>query len=119
MLEKSLLVEDRRDAGQPQDMLSGVGEPEIQNRETPGSAPWEADHPINLRLSIPFLFKRYYVTLVAGEERRSPERRTAERQKHPVKTTGNTLFLFAAGTILGLAVLGALQMLTVHLFGGP
>lgn len=118
MPENSLLTEDREDSRLPRDKLSNVGEPEIRNRRTPGSALWEGDHPINLRLSIPLLFKRYYVTIVAGEERRSPERRLAERQKHPIKTTGNVIALFISGIIVGLAALGALQLLTVHLFGG-
>jgi len=101
----------------PEEVVSSVGEPDIMNRRVPGSVPWESDHRINLRLSIPFLFKRYYVTIVAGEERRSPERRAAERQKHPITTTANVIFFVAAGTILGFAALGALQMLTIYLFG--
>ena len=68
---------------------------------TAGGVPWDGDHPVNLRLSIPLLFKRYYVTIVAGEERRSPERLAEEREKHPLTTTANMIFLFTVGFILG------------------
>ena len=77
--------------------------------------PWESDHPINLRLSIPLLFKRYYIIVVVGQERRCPERRTAERQKHPLVTRGN-LFLFALlGTVIGLAGVALIQFATMYL----
>ena len=118
MSGNALLKENRRDSRLPQNELSNVAEPEIRNRVAPGAVSWEGDHPINLRLSFPFLFKRYYVTIVAGEERRGSERRITERQKHPIKTTGNVIFLFAAGSTLGLAALATLQLLAVHLFGG-
>ena len=45
----------------------------------------------------------------------SPERRAADRQKHPIKTTGNVIILLAAGSALGLAIIGALQLLAIHL----
>ena len=61
-------------------------------------------HPTDIRLSIPLLWKRYYVVLVAGEERRSTQRRAEERKLRPLATTGNLFFLAiftALGTLLG------------------
>ncbi len=106
---------DQMSTVEPCEPVGRLGEPGIANRKTLGGTPWESDHPINLRLSIPLLFKRYYVTIVAGEDRRSPERLAAERQKHPIKTTANVILLFATGAVLGLAVLGAIQLLAIHL----
>ena len=61
-------------------------------------------HPTDIRLSIPFLGKRFYVVFVAGEERRSTQRRAEERTLRPLATTGNLFFLTAftaIGTIVG------------------
>ena len=64
-------------------------------------------HPIDLRLSLPLFFARYYCALVAGRERRDGTRRIVERQRHPLGTFGNILFLAAVGalgTVLGAFV---------------
>ena len=81
---------------------------------TPPAAParsreWSSAHPINLRLSLPLVFGRYYVTIVAGRERRSAARLAEERKKHPVATAGNLLFLVTIGTVAGLAFLSVIQ----------
>jgi hypothetical protein len=64
------------------------------------------EHPINLRMTI---LGHYYVAFVAGKERRSEERRIAERQKHPLDTLGNALLMLVLGSVIGLALYG-LQM---------
>lgn len=51
--------------------------------------------PINLRLSIPLLGWRFFFAVMAGHDRRSAERRTVERARHPVRTAGNFLFIVA------------------------
>jgi hypothetical protein len=50
-----------------------------------------AHHPVNIRLSIPLLFKRFYFVVLAGPERRSRIRLKAER--FPLWTPANTIFL--------------------------
>ncbi|MCW8916855.1 MAG: hypothetical protein OQK24_13515 [Magnetovibrio sp.] len=60
--------------------------------------PW-TNHPINIRLSLPFLGTRFYCTIVAGRERRPQERRQHERQNHPLITFGNTLFALGLTTM--------------------
>ena len=57
------------------------------------------------------------MTLVAGPERRNAERRKDERRKHPMITAGNLLVITVLGSIVGLAALAALNLLTIHLFG--
>ena len=54
-------------------------------------------HPVDIRLSVPTLFSRFYLVVLGGRERRHRERRAAERQKHPLSTWANWLFI--AGTI--------------------
>lgn len=63
-------------------------------------------HQTDIRLSIPLLFRRYYLVLLAGQERRSDQRRHQDRTVHPVMTGGNLLFLGAAVTLA--TILGSL-----------
>lgn len=70
---------------------------------------WD-DHPVNIRLSIPTFFRRFYFVLIAGPERRSLERRAVERERHPVATMGNYLFL---GGVLAVGAYGAILLETL------
>ena len=72
---------------------------------------WES-HSVNIRLTIPLLFRTYYVTIVFGPERRSTERRASERQKHPLFTLGNVIAYFFAGTVCGLTLLSLLTLVS-------
>lgn len=63
-------------------------------------------HQTDIRLSIPLLFRRYYLVLLAGQERRSGQRLQQDRAVHPVITGGNLLFLGAAVTLA--TILGSL-----------
>ena len=83
-------------------------------RQAPGGEPWGDDHPVNIRLSIPLLFGRYYVTVVAGKERRSGERLASERHKHPLMKLGNLVVMAACGTICGLVALSMFQLATAY-----
>jgi len=74
------------------------------------SRAWTAGHPINLRMSVPFGFGRFYLTIVAGRERRSASRRRAERRLHPIATLGNIALCAGCGVIVGLAVLALIQL---------
>ena len=56
-----------------------------------------SSHSTDIRLSIPFLFKRYYLVLLGGEERRSKQRLAEERGRFPVATIGNLAFMLAIG----------------------
>jgi hypothetical protein len=50
-----------------------------------------ARHQVNIRLSVPLLFKRFYFVVLAGPERRSKTRLKAER--FPLWTLPNAIFL--------------------------
>jgi hypothetical protein len=79
--------------------VSSEGAPTGQDAE---ARAW-GEHSINLRITV---FGRYYVTIVAGKQRRSLDRQAGERQKHPLNTLGNTLATLAFSTLVGLALYG-------------
>lgn len=79
------------------------------------AALWEASHtptwrryPVNMRLSLTMLGERYFLTIVAGSDRRHAERVRRERRLHPLSTFGNLVFLTAAAAVF---YVGALFML--------
>jgi hypothetical protein len=115
-----MIAEDRQKSEERLDEPPGP-EPDagsdvaLRERKAPGGVPWESDHPVNLRLSIPLPFGRYYLTIVGGKERRSAERLVQEKLKHPVVRKGNIIFLAVLGTMLGLAVFAAIEVVAVHL----
>lgn len=61
---------------------------------------------VNVRVSLPLLSRRYFLTLVAGIDKRSAARRAGERAIHPLRTLGNLLFM---GALLA-ALYGALAI---------
>ena len=77
---------------------------------------WAGEHSINVRISFPLGFGRYYLTLVAGKERRSDGRRKDERQRHPLITAGNMAFFFAIGSLVGLSLLALMNMLAASVY---
>ena len=67
---------------------------------------WGA-HSVDIRLSIPTLFSRYYMVLLAGEERRDRARLTEEKRRHPFNKVANYLFI---AFILGLGFYAAIMI---------
>jgi len=116
MVENQAQTKQRTDTVERREPVGCLGEPGIANRKASSAVPWESDHPINIRLSIPLLIKRYYVTIVVGEERRTPERLSVERRKHPLVSRGNLVFFTLLGTVIGLACLALIQLATRYFF---
>jgi hypothetical protein len=52
-------------------------------------APASRRLPIDIRITVPFLRRRYFITVLAGPEQRSEERLIAERAKHVLWTFTN------------------------------
>jgi hypothetical protein len=85
---------------------TGSAAPAAEAAPAPAKArEWSNDHPVNIRLSLPLPIGRFYVTIVAGRERRSTERLAEERKKHPLVTAGNIAVLATLGTTVALAIL--------------
>ncbi|MEO5335396.1 MAG: hypothetical protein H7841_00675 [Magnetospirillum sp. WYHS-4] len=70
--------------------------------------------PVNIRMTLPVLSHRYYVTVLAGEEKRSFTRLTHERHRYPLRTVANVFFFIGLATLfymvalIGLAVHSAI-----------
>jgi hypothetical protein len=65
-------------------------------------------HPIDIRLSMPFVRRRFYFTIVAGQERRRPDRLRADRQTYPLVTAGNIMFTIGVSTVFAFLALAML-----------
>lgn len=65
-------------------------------------------HPIDIRISLPFFHRRFYFTIVAGQERRRTERRHEDRQAYPLATAGNVMFTLGLATLFAVAALALL-----------
>jgi hypothetical protein len=75
--------------------------------------PWKT-HPVDIRFSVPTPFGSYYVTLVAGKERRSPIRRVVEARARQVNRLGNVLFVLGTvGAFYGALITAALLLTSI------
>jgi hypothetical protein len=98
---------------EPADPLSGAHiEISSQPGETRAKRNWGGGHPVDIRLTVPLLFGRVYFTFVAGYERRSAERLQTERRLHPLLKVGNILMFLVFGTVVGLALLSIVQLIS-------
>ena len=75
-----------------------------------GTRAWSRP-PVNIRFNLPFLTRRYYVTIVSGEEKRTPKRLADERTEYPLRTLANAFFSVG---ILTAAYVVALVGLSVY-----
>ena len=69
--------------------------------------PTPARYPINLRITIPFLPRSFFVTVIIGQEKRGPDRLREERRRHPINTWGNVLAVTIALGVVSIAALFA------------
>ncbi len=61
-------------------------------------------HPVDLRWNLPLFFKRCYLVVLAGPERRGELRRMEEGRRNPWATLANLVFLAClamGGTVFG------------------
>ena len=70
----------------------------------------QSHQPINLRVSIPFIKWRFFITIIGGEERRDSVRRTLERARNPLRTAGNIFFVVGMATLFYVAALFAVAL---------
>ncbi|MGI9506359.1 MAG: hypothetical protein ACR2RE_25230 [Geminicoccaceae bacterium] len=78
---------------------------------------WSSDHALNIRVSVPLGVGRYYLTLVAGKERRARARLALDRRQNPLDTTGNVAFLAFVATIATAGSVTLFYLAMAHLFG--
>ena len=68
--------------------------------------------PVNIRFTLPFLRRKYYITVVGGSERRSDERRAKERHHYPLRTLANVFFFVGLATVFYMAAVIVLALQT-------
>ena len=78
--------------------------------------PWRK-HPVDVRFTWPLGSRRLFFTLVAGADRRNPERRALDRKIHPIKTRSNLVFLGIAVVAL-YAIAGAIALVVASAVRG-
>lgn len=81
-------------------------------------------HALDYRVSIPFMGRRYYVTLLAGRERRSLARLAREAQlhaKHVAAFYAFALLILGCLTLIGTVLIGYVvkSALDIDLMDGP
>lgn len=104
-------IPDQARQDQPSDQpLGPLSHPLLGNRPPEARAPAGDNRlapPVNIRLTIPFLGRRFYFAILAGKERRGHERLALERRRNPLFTKINVLFLVIGAVILYGLTLGA------------
>lgn len=113
----------------PENVASSFNAEQLQAMQNALQATQWRRHPVDIRLTVPLLWKKFYVVLVAGPERRSQQRLRSDRSKNPIWTFRNVffvLFLVCAGMLTSLGLfqvksssLKALDNLKVHPAGIP
>ena len=69
-------------------------------------------YPVNIRLTIPFYPRPLFMTLIIGMERRGRDRLREERERHPLNTWGNLLTFVTTWSVVCIAALFALLVVT-------
>ncbi len=93
----------------PQSVRSSLSREQEQALRQAAAGRATDPHPLDIRLSIPTPWGRYYFAAFGGRERRSAARRASDRRLRPLATTANTLFVGAA--IAGICLLLLLALL--------
>lgn len=68
-------------------------------------------HALDLRLSLPFLFSRFYFVVIAGPERRSKANRVRRLPRRRITRFANTAFTVAVLVLTLLALIGSVYVL--------
>ncbi len=66
--------------------------------------------PVNIRMTLPFFQRRFFMTILAGEEMRSAERRRFERNRYPLRTVANIFFFVGIATLFYMVALAGLAI---------
>ena len=65
-----------------------------------GNRKWTGSHPVDIRLSIPFIGRGFYLVFLMGRERRSKDRLRNDRVFHPLWRMGNLMAIASAASVL-------------------
>ncbi len=99
--------------GMPEEVASSFTELQLETIEHALEGGKWRDHPVDVRLSIPFLWRRFYFVLLAGPERRSAERRKYERARRPVRVIADMILLALFFVLLVPATVGSIHLISM------
>ncbi len=68
-------------------------------------------HPVEIRRSIPFFGRRYFIVVLGGVERRSDERIRADHAKRPLWTFANSFVIVGFLLMLTFSMIGSTFLL--------
>ncbi len=97
----------------PEEVASSFTELQIEMIEHALEGGKWPDHPVDVRLSIPVLWRRFYFVLLAGPERRSAERRKYERARRPVRAIADMILLALFFVLLVPAAVGSIHLISI------
>ncbi len=100
-------------ANMPEDVASSFTELQLEMLEHALAGGKWRDHPVDVRLSIPGLGRRFYFVLLAGAERRSAERRKYERVRRPVRIIADMILLALFIVLLVPATIGSVHLISM------
>jgi len=66
--------------------------------------------PVDIRFTVPFFGKKFFVTVVGGSEKRGDERLAQERNKYPLRTLANVFFFVGLATLFYVLAVIVLAM---------
>ncbi len=97
----------------PEEVASSFTELQIEMIEHALEGGKWPDHPVDVRLSIPVLWRRFYLVLLAGPERRSAERRKYERARRPVRAIADMILLALFFVLLVPSAVGSIHLISI------
>ena len=97
----------------PEEVASSFTELQLKAIEHAlGDGRWD-DHPVDVRLSIPVLWRQFYLVLLAGPERRSAERRNSESVRKPGRIVADMILLVLFLMLLVPGAVGSIHLLSL------
>jgi hypothetical protein len=82
-------VRDRVLGPMDTEVAKSFTEAQLRELERVLAAPASGRVPIDIRITVPFFWRRYFITFLAGPEQRSVQRLKEERAKHALWTFAN------------------------------
>ena len=97
----------------PEEVVSSFTELQLKAIEHAlGDGRWD-DQPVDVRLSIPVLWRQFYLVLLAGPERRSAERRNSESVRKPGRIVADMILLVLFLMLLVPGAVGSIHLLSL------
>jgi len=75
-----------------------LARPEIERAEC---------YPVDFRITVPVFGRRLFLAVIAGPEKRNPDRLMIERERLPIITPGNLVVLFVVAVLVIVAIAAA------------